>query len=285
MGDLHPLAAREYKLLLEPAAFADDPLRAAATFWKRHLAPLSAKTAGAEASGAPTEHRERRVQYWDTARRALGDADYTLRQRQTIEAGAQKPLRLALKLRSPDFFVAAQAAARVGKGRLTGADIAFEEDIAPLAVTLDRARAEFAERPSIRSRFALTIEGKIADGDVPETLDEARQLFPTLAADIRAGGKRLQPGPDIREITLKGAAFAFGAGTGDVTITLWYFGKAKQPKVAEVSFKCPLKGGQMPRRDALAALHLFNNMQSKLGDWINRHQTSKTELALPERKR
>jgi hypothetical protein len=117
------------------------------------------------------------------------------------------------------------------------------------------------------------------------------ELYPTLEDDLRVLGAnglqestRLRPGPHIHEVALKGAEVDLGQDIqGKFALSLWYFLPLGDdlPKVAEISFKCALHDGRMPRGAARRALALFIGMQEELRDWVDLRRASKTALALP----
>ncbi len=122
------------------------------------------------------------------------------------------------------------------------------------------------------------------------TLAHAFELYPTLRNDLlRAypdgirSDTKLDRGPEISELVFKEAEVDLGDGvTAEFSLTLWYFkSKTSAPRVAEISFKCKVKDGYVPRGAAARARKLFVGMQEKLGDWVNFEEQSKTALALP----
>ncbi|MFA1623292.1 hypothetical protein ACDY96_10770 [Rhizobium mongolense] len=283
----HKLDGREYKLLLNADRFSNDPSGTVDRFWSRAMIPLIDKQRDEEdgkprPDGGFDREPERRVRYWDTNDCFLTRADLTLRERQE----AAKPAEITLKYRMPDQFVVADCLLDAGGPDLKGS---FEEDIAPLEVD----NPSDGERPvaiapsrSIRSRFALSIT-RDAIWSEPVTLADIAHLVPSLRDHLLASGQplnphsRLIPGPSIADRVFKGAAVHLGANvTGKFALTLWFF-DAAPPKVAEISFKCETKNGEMPGKAARRALKLFIGMQTELGDWVSADFSSKTALALP----
>lgn len=298
MSRCTPLQAREYKLLLNPDRFAGAmSLERADQFWNSQIRSvvrthLDKKKDGKSRHGRGFDPAKRRtITFRDTGNHRLYGADYILRERIDLDRDgndAAKP-ELTLKLRTTDLFVAADTPL---PGAQEGADTEFEEDIAPLQVSVTRPGhrcVSVAEPRSIRSRFAVSTTQTVPDGLVVDRLGIAFELYPklldnlmlTVRDEIRSD-EALRSGPMIRELVFKNAEVDLG---GDVaarfTLTLWYFdGETATPRVAEISFKCRVEDGYLPRGVASRALALFVGMQG-LGDWVNFEEQSKTALALP----
>ncbi|MGL4963852.1 MAG: hypothetical protein ACRC67_21655 [Inquilinus sp.] len=298
MNRCTPLQAREYKLLLKPDRFAGAmSLERADQFWNTQIRSvvqtnLDNKKDGKSRHGRgfdPAKHRT--ITFRDTGNHRLYGADYILRERVDLDRDgddASKP-ELTLKLRTTDLFVAADTPL---PGFQDGADTEFEEDIAPLQVSVTRPGhrcVSVAEPRSIRSRFAVSTTQPVPDGLAIDRLGAAFELYPRLlsnlmltARDEIRSDEALRSGPVISELVFKNAEVDLG---GDVaarfTLTLWYFdADTATPRVAEISFKCKVENGYLPRGAASRALALFVGMQG-LGDWVNFEEQSKTALALP----
>ena len=196
----------------------------------------------------------------------------------------ERAAEITLKLRMPDLFV---VAATKLPGRHPNAETSFEEDIAPLEVAISGSRVKVADPPSIRSRFALSTKQPVR-GD-PETLEDAFNLYPALADNLRrakvefARSASLLSGPAIREQVYEGPGVALGSGVvAEVVLTLWELAApARVRNVAEISYRCGTIKGRMPRKAAREALDLFLDLQTGLGDCVELRYPSKTALALP----
>jgi hypothetical protein len=222
----------------------------------------------------------------------LTHTDYSLRERADLidEQEDDTSRQLTLKLRTPDLSFTAMTDL---PGSRPGAKTKLEEDIAPIAVVAPAAKGKsvaLAEPRSIRSRFSLSTSQSVRSEAFPKTLGALFGLYPTLKANLkqpaseqRDASAPLRAGPDIDEVVLTGAEVDLGQSVkGSFALTLWYFlPERTTPKVAEISFRCALDGGQMPRAAAGRALSLFIGMQEALGGAVNLSETSKTALALP----
>lgn len=289
----HELAAREYKLLLEPGF--ELSLKAARAFWQRRLRPIIAARLDRRDGGESRDEGdfesvgERIIRFRDTPGCVLTGCDYALRERlsaagETAEASRRE---ITLKLRMPDLFV---VAATDLPGSQADAQTKFEEDIAPLEIAEPDRRGQsvaIASPRSMRSRFALstsqTIEGP------PQTLAQAFALFPTLEDNLQSRGAQFSPGdqlcdgPIIREFVCKGAKVRLGDGiAGKFALTLWQFDSTGPAGgIAEISYKCKTPDGIMPGNAARRAFDLFIGLQEDLADSVDRHHASKTALVLP----
>ncbi|WP_370906552.1 hypothetical protein M728_005781 (plasmid) [Ensifer sp. WSM1721] len=293
----HKLEAREYKLLLNPERFLEaSPDTVADIFWNEHLKPLirglgSRNDDEPRDAGRFDKRSERIVRFWDTPDCDLTRADLALRERLAIEDEARPGARskITLKLRMPDLFVVAATdlPGNGGKFRTT-----FEEDIAPLEVDDPKPGNRsivVPEKPSTRSRFALSTTQKVEWTPSSRTLAGLDQLFPTVlkivasTRAIPATETALISGPRIHELVFEGPSVNLGAGIiGEFALTLWYFGSDHKPStIAEISFKCATADGDMPGKSAQRAFDLFVAMQA-LGAWVNTEHSSKTSLALPK---
>lgn len=269
-------AAREYKLLLDPAKLPAGPLhKAARTLWRERITPLI----GA-ARGEFETAKQRRIVFRDTADRLLDRHGLALRERRKASDKGD----LTLKLRVADLMI---AAARDIAAH--GTPSKLEEDIAPLANMVRAADgktgAVLAVPPSIRSRFARSAEIELAaDADAPADLAGVVELFDGLAAVIGPPGIRpLVAGPRILEVASKGqGAILAGGATAEFTMSVWYPDVDTVPPLcAELSFKVDLGEAAMSLADAEGAYALFTALQGTLGDMLELRFLSKTTLALP----
>jgi hypothetical protein len=297
MNRCTPLKAREYKLLLNPDRFAGEiSLETANQFWTVQIGSivrdhLDKKKDGKSRHGRGFDPAERRtIRFRDTGDHLLSSADYILRER-TNPAAEEKEAsgrELTLKLRTTDLFIAADTPL---PGTQERADTKFEEDIAPLQISVMRPEHRcvlVAEPRSIRSRFSVSTTQPVPDGLGIDRLGDVLELYPTLlnnlmliTTDEIRSAEALRSGPTISEIVFKDAAVDLGDGvTAKFTLTLWYFEATATPRVTEISFKCKTEDGYVPRGAASRALALFVGMQS-LDGWVNFEEQSKTALALP----
>jgi hypothetical protein len=292
------LDAREYKLLLSSTAARSDPdaRRAisreadARAVWERVVSVLARRNstngpAPFPASGSLATAKTRIIQFWDTDQGTFDAAGVSVRWRadQARDAG-----ELTLKLRTPDLFVAAAAAALPETNKSVKTKL--EEDISPLAIAAsggDTPHACFASPPSMRSRFSLSMETNLEQ--CPRLMKDLLALFPSLPAligrDIDAAtlAEPLIGGPRIRETVYKGATVDFGDGfSGAFALSVWDLETTSPAHIAELSYRCKLADGTMTLAAARRAGDLFVTLQSELADHLDRQATSKTVFALPK---
>jgi hypothetical protein len=294
------LQAREYKLLLKTDRFEGRcPGEAVDGFWEqdvksiinRHLDRCANDEKRHRGTFTPTA--ERLIRFWDTETGLLARCDYVLRERTelTTKDKGDVAQELTLKLRTADLFIAAAAAQRTGKTD----QASFEEDIAPQEVTKfderGNKRVILAKPPSIRSRFALSLKQIVTPPDPLKKLSAVLEIFQGLEQHLQSISevpvKRdavLLPGPEMRERRFEGASVKLGANIdAKFTFTLWYPAEILTvPRIAEISFKCPIPNGALPEKVARRALTLFTSMQRDLGKVVNLKESSKTALALPK---
>jgi len=296
VGPIH-LNGREYKLLLKPTKFTGDPSVAlASNFWNHHLKPiinrqLDKRSGGkVRSKGHFAAAKIRSVRFWDTKRHVLASCDLSLRQRgKTLDSDGEQ--EITLKLRTSDLFISGLTAVT---GSHPDAETKLEEDIAPLQVQLSRSskgRKVVADYGNTRSRFSRSTTQPLAADEIPGTLAQACELFPSLEKDLLRGDQRdfslktrLMPGPSIEEHVFKGPKVELGSGiSGEFALTFWHFVGARRriPDVREISFRCSTDDGPMRLRAAWRAHLLFVAMQKELAGWVNAEDSSKTALALP----
>jgi hypothetical protein len=307
MGKSVGIDGREYKLLLDQAGFLGKPFpEAARAFWHDRLKPLIDDTLDAKegnrsrAEGALRLKKRRRVLFLDTKDGLLANRKIALRSRTLFQDGEfQDAPEVTLKFRTPDLLRAAEYCRIADEGN---DETILEEDIAPFQVARANKPIAVAKPLSIRSQFSVStkrgIETKLKTlGDVFGSFNALTSLFerPDAAADAK-----LRAGPTIYEWVFQFAFVDLGAyidgrdlnaGFG---FTLWHFPKAGtkghpfgerertaeiKPRIAEISYDFKTKGGRMDARAAERALALFVAMHETLH--VNRHDTSKTALALP----
>lgn len=274
----HELEGREYKILLDPKSVGADPAAIDAYFETR-LREILCRGKTRKLEGRLRASNIRVVQFFDTKAGVLDAASYALRHR-TSNKGAE----ITLKLRMPDYFV---VAATDLQGRDDDARTSFEEDIAPLEVMARDGMVRLAEPRSIRSRFALSTKQRFK-GDLAR-LGDAFAFYPTLARNLRnagMGSDRETPlcaGPTVHEQVFDGPVMQFdGDVAAKLVLSFWTLSPpAVTDRVAEMSFRCPTRGGRMPGKAALAALDLFLDLQRELD--VELRYASKTKVALPLR--
>ena len=300
------LDKREYKLLLDPAAFCGAlSLALADRFWTRRLKPLIIATLDernprkSRAEGKFSHAEQRIVTFFDTRKLLLDRHGFALRTREAVEDGARsgKP-GVTLKFRTPDLLLAREFA---GAANMSDDD-KFEEDIALLQVApkdgAGKRSVTTPRRPSIYSRFSVSLRRDLSVG--LQELRGAFEQFEPFERELNAAegsevkkGRKLHAGPAVCEWVFEGAAVDLGAVDAGFAFTLWYFvedGEGRnqfrkaasgglQPRVAEISFDFKTKDGRVDADVSRRASKLLIAMRKKLP--ANRHSTSKTALALP----
>jgi hypothetical protein len=294
------LQAREYKLLLKTDRFEGRcPGDAVGAFWEDDIKSIISRDLDRCANdeerhrGSFTPTAERLIRFWDTEKGLLARCDYFLRERTELTTNdkADVAQELTLKLRTSDLFIATAAAQRTGKT----AHASFEEDIAPQEVTKFDERGSkrviLAKPPSIRSRFALSQKQIVTPPAPLKKLSAILKIFEGLEQHLQSISEApvrrdavLLPGPAMRERRFEGASVKLGSDIeAQFTFTLWYPAEIlKVPRIAEISFKCPIPNGALPEEVARRALTLFTSMQRDLGKIVNLKESSKTALALPK---
>jgi hypothetical protein len=298
MGAEIALDGREYKLLLDPGRFPGAPSEEAINrFWREHLREIIAGGRGRRSGEGRRKNnpfklkKQRSVGFWDTKDCLLAGNDYSLRERADVIDGPDDTPehKLTLKLRTADLFIAAATSADTPDE----ADAKFEEDISPLeVVTTGRAGKKtvaLAHPPSIRTRFAVSIDQDLDESTRIKTLGDVFELYPNLRTNLELdgarkvkAGARMVPGPSIREVVFRNAEVDLDHElAAEFSFTLWYFEKQRSPRIAELSFRYKT-GDEDPRlAPALRALKLFCAMQQGLERWLDVRNVSKTALALP----
>ena len=298
---LKGLTGREYKMLLKPARFKGPAKAGGKRFWTRRLAPIVAGHWKAPSNGsfdALFGERVRVVRFYDTDERDLDAHDYSLRLRED-KNGTPKS-EVTLKLRTSDIFASGLAKLSAGKtGKDEELSEKFEEDIAPLEVQAKAKQVKAPPEPSTRRRFSRSTQRERAEAYQLARFKDATRLFPSLGPNLEAlaaaipPGTALSHGPVILEYVFEAKHVVLIGGIKvDIALTLWYFDRDSEPdarttpKVAEISFQW-----NTPKKSAVTlaktqcARALFRDMQQALKSWISMEDSSKTELALPPRKK
>ena len=284
----HALDGQEYKLLLAPDALdGATATKKAKGVWKA-LKRIIDDSLGPKHDGGPRHdgsfaHKDRRsVRFYDKVPLLLDGQGFAYRERFALDDDDRESGReVTLKLRRPEA-----ERGRVAAADLTGVQAAartkLEEDIGP-EIIRKGATVALAEPPGTRTLFALSTTQSAPDGGTIATARDIVDLYPALLEVMRAtAADRLQAGPAIREIVLKGASVDLGDSKGAFAFTLWRFAPAAgRPDIAEVSFRCAAKHGIMPAQEADRARALFIAMQQGLRDQVYAGGASKTALALP----
>ena len=283
------LKSREFKLMLEPARFAEaDPAAKVDDFWEQQLKPLIAQRLDPRKGGGPrhkkrfTPEAEQSIIFKDTDGCVLERNGYIFRKRTTFENGQPAEREVTLKYRTPDL---ARTAASTFKGIDPKAKSKLEEDITPL-IELTSGEATFAQPPSTRSQFSFSVTQPASDD--PQSLRDLVGLFPRFDKRLAKAGVgeaafdgKLSDGKHFTQRGFSGALVDLGAVDSKFELVLWYGkdGSLPQPEIAELSFKYNID-------DADAAVverarKLFNALQQLPPDWTSPAHQTKTEAGLP----
>lgn len=304
MSNQISIEGREYKLLLDPKKFRGAPTnKAAAALWKKLKEiiddRLDKKDGGTRAEGALKRGQPRHVAYLDTRERLLYERDFALRVRADLNDGkANGKPKATLKYRSPDVLLATDY-----RRIVTADEPLIEEDISPLQVARSGKPVAVADQRSLYSRFAISTE-RVTRAEF-QTIEQVVDKFNWLDSwlDRRTDGgyrdEKLHAGPTICEWVFEDASVWLGDGIrAKFTLTLWYLHKNAKvksvyeralsgdldPRIAEISFDFGVdaaKGARMDAEAAERAAALFIGMQELRMD---KRETSKTKLGLPDRK-
>ena len=294
------LDSREYKLMLQPSKFGGkDPSQQANELWTTKLKPIIARELDAREDGDPrhdgsfNDSKERQIVFRDTADCTFDKHGYALRERAKLKKGqlVANSREITLKFRIPDIFIAADARPEKGKAK-------FEEDIAPLIAkvadgTGKETGAAFAQPPSMRSMFSVSMEREPKPSNQLATFADAIAVYPDLPDRLSVAGApkiaadtKLEKGRTFHEVVLEGASVDLGHKLdAGIDLSLWYekgaFGD-RDPEIAELSFKYKIADSDDVAPAARRALKLFKALQRELGDWASPERETKTSLALPK---
>jgi len=252
------VSSREYKLILSPDRFADREAGAEALRDLIHLL-VSRQQVDVEDQA---DEETRRTYYLDTFASHLNHAGFALRVRYEQEEDAYK---IALKYRAPDRYLAASKNVRSSKDK--NGSVKFEEDILP----------------PFRSVFSRS--SSIWCDELPklDTLDDAAQLFPGLAAlDIPKKTKLAKAnGFEAHEVFRKLCILKFKNKKTKTKVKLglsfWYHTQRDRwPLIAECAFDYKAHNGDDFPLDVVEATgKLFCSLQNQPG-WFNSGATTKT---------
>ena len=288
------LDSREYKLMLEPERFAGGGRQDAINhFADGMLKPLIAAHVSEAAADDFAQKdfdldEQRLVRFWDTAACDLDKHGFALRERADLDPGgnASAERELTLKFRTVDLFLAAETKLPAADGAKKP-ESKFEEDVAPLAVHKGSGAAVVANPPSTRSLYSRSTKQRVKRGDLPGSIADVAELYPTFAASLTASGAAVDAATELgaskefREFVFESPKFELGEDLKTkFSITLWYEGDKRNPALAEISFKYEtVHHGTVPRIVAQRAIDLYRAMQAL--PWAKPEAPTKTALAGP----
>ncbi|MDG3002824.1 hypothetical protein [Paludisphaera mucosa] len=254
------LAGREYKTMIDHAAFV-DPRAAADLFWTE--LEEAAETPTRRLKGRFDREEGRRVSFLDTPDLSLRRSNLVLRRR-AGEGGDQ----YTLKCRSEDRYEAAGTDVDAAPG-LDGKS-KLEEDIAP----------------PFLCRFSHSCNAKLP-GDPPATLGDAAALFPLLGRLVHDGRPLALDLPlrtvhDVvaSERVLTGAKLVFDppgepAVEASAAMIVWSNPKTARILLAEFSFRIKADDERFGFAVAASARSFFEVVLGH--DWARPDSRSKTE--------
>jgi len=250
------LSSREYKVLLDPELFDNDPAEFAQYYAEELIAAIAPTSIAAVGDLALAE--ERIVQFYDSASCDLRAASFVLRDRSDVDPDGKR--KLTLKFRSTSRNLAAEQDL---SSSVDGAKQKFEEDIVP---------------PSV-SKFSSSASPKVSTKLDVEEIKDAVAIFPGLASldlddelDLEVVG-----GIVAREAVYEGVELDLGEGIrAELSVTLWYLDDAT-PVVAEASFSYGDEEEHYPSAAVANGKALFDAMQA-LVEWRAVDSMTKTAL-------
>lgn len=277
---MRKIAAREYKVMLDPERFQSGSKKVA-RLWRSIRGIARAMKVG---SAGRFHQRERRsIRFLDTSGRTLEALELILRERKV----AGKRPEYTLKCRSPDRYIAAgfdtSAAARIE------AEDKFEEHIgAPFRSRYSRSTTARWKPKRAKARKGKRQRGANGKGE-NGTIGGFAELFPALGR-LERHGETVRPDTplrqtsrwDIREEVVKGPRLTFGRGkeklAATVALILWHEGTSGSIRCAELSFRVGCAKRGMAGADAASIRAFFARVQEL--DWCLPESPTKTSLAL-----
>ena len=291
------LDSREYKLMLRPAEFfTADPQQAVNRFITEQLVPAVRDQWNADAANELAkkgfEVGERRiVRFWDSgdcllfrhgfAWRALTDIDEHGKRADEVE--------LTLKFRSPDAFLAASTPLKA-MNDARKVDSKFEEDLGPVAVRSGPEGGVVANPRAVRSQFSRSTTQIVSSDQAPTNLAGIKRLYPSFDEELQTVVGRIEmsapldPSPEYRELVYKSSKLDIAKDLkARFALTLWYKSAENRdhPALAEISFKCDAKDGDVRNEVARRALELLLAMQDL--PWADPSAPTKTALVACDR--
>ncbi len=256
--------SREAKLLLAGERFAQRE-QAFVAYWAlvRKVAAEQGVKVRPRYKGAREKRRE--VTFWDTADHSLRRRGYALRTRRKVRGGTPaSELEYALKLRSPDLAVAAQA--DVGAPGLR-VDEELEEDLTSAPDAPGGIRRLYARRVKLKM-----------ERSVPSTVGGFAELFPVLATLGLPLETALAPvGGAIDERRVSPGKLDFGQRlVATLDLTVW-LDSAGRPLIAEVSYDHPIREPAAQPQPATERVRTFlGALRAASQGWVATEGMTKT---------
>ncbi|WP_347557717.1 hypothetical protein [Robbsia sp. KACC 23696] len=249
------VGSREYKVLLNPAAFDSAPLDAANRFLTDLKASLTANGFDETVTKTFAADHDRTVLYYDTPGSCeVKAAGYSMRERD--DDGARQ---IELKFGSTDESTSANTDV---SGSASDASSKLEDDITP----------------TFHEQFSHSTSESAKSGKNINHLSDIKDLFPTTTAFDSVSSDTLSPvgGLSIHELTYDGPTSDIGQSDADFTLTVWYANGATTPSLVEISFEVDVNddGAFTDKVTSRSAL-IFSTLQS-MTNWTLLPSSTKT---------
>jgi hypothetical protein len=280
MSTNRTVTSREYKLMLRADHFRDRR-RGAVAFWNLVKFLIQEKQDN-EVYKEQDEELRRLTWYLDTPGTELRKYGFVLRVREEFDADER--FKVTLKYRAPDRYVAASRDLSC-REKVKKTDSKFEEDILP----------------PFSSKFARSVAFRTNELPQLETMEQATDLFPGLAAlqiphDTAIGAvngfKAHEVAHRIGQLHFVRVPMLMDAKPDFIVkccLTFWYLlGEDDEwPLASEFSFDYDLPRGELDDSDRLehfspevvAGTNLFFRSLQKQVGWLDRSGTTKTAYA------
>jgi len=253
------VTSREYKIVLQTAAFADRD-KAQKDLWLAVQA--IANELQIKIKGFMNEQVKRKVKFFDTPERDFNKQGYVLRIRDSLKNGQPEKTKAMLKFRSPDRIISGGVDV---SSPLRTSETKFEEDILT----------------PFRSQYAYSTSVEITDSNW-QTIANITQVFPGISA---LGLNPTTPVAAINgfvanETVTRGAIIDFGKEEAPAAITLWDVADengGEKLAIAEFSFAYSNVTGDFSPKSANRAKNLFEKLQT-LEKWYDPNGTTKTKF-------
>ena len=249
------VGSREYKVLLNPAAFASAPLDAANRFLTDLQASLAANGFDETVKKTFAADHDRTVLYYDSPGTCeVKAAGYSMRERD--ENGARQ---IELKFGSTTESTSANTDVT---GSASDASSKLEDDITP----------------TYHEQFSHSTSESLKSGKNINHLSDIKDLFPTTTVfdSVSSQSLSLVGGLTIHELSYDGPTSDIGQSDADFTLTVWYTNGATTPALAEMSFEVDVNDdGAFTDEVTSRSKLIFSTLQS-MTNWTLSPSTTKT---------
>lgn len=245
--------SREYKVLLSPSLFANQPKNASNAYLADLKAALASSGFDRTISGTFAKNDERTVRFFDSPGTCeLRAQSYSFRER--VDSKRES----TLKFRSTSQSAAAGVTI---KGSESNASSKFEVDTTASVVAYSRStKQDFSNSKNLNK------------------LKDVKDLYPTATGLSVTGDAPLTvvSGLTIYEKTYDGATSDLGQQAAEFSVSLWYLNaNATTPAVAEASFKVEEKNGDFTTKVTQRSELVFTTM-TQMASWVAPTATPKT---------